>query len=281
VFSGIGGELYSTGKFSGKLSELDVAGMTDTPAFYVSPNPHRVHLRTQFQAVVNGWNGDVSLKSVKAQFGSSTVLARGEIAGKEGAPGKTISITGIEQQGSIKDWLELLSHKHHPSMTGKLTFRAIVHVPPGDQDFLKRVDLRGDFELGEADFTKPATQEKVNNLSQVAKGLKPDDQAESVFENMKGHVEMENATANVSDLYFGVPGALAHMHGTYGIEDDKIDLHGNLRVDQKLSKGTTGFKSVFLKAVELFTKKKQAGEIVPVKISGTMRQPSYGLDLVK
>jgi len=281
VFSGIGGELYSTGKFFGKLSELDVAGMTDTPAFYVSPNPHRVHLRTQFQAVVNGWNGDVSLKSVKAQFGSSTVLARGEIASKEGAPGKTISITGIEQQGSIKDWLELLSHKHHPSMTGKLTFRAIVHVPPGDQDFLKRVDLRGDFELGEADFTKPATQEKVNNLSQVAKGLKPDDQAESVFENMKGHVEMENATANVSDLYFGVPGALAHMHGTYGIEDDKIDLHGNLRVDQKLSKGTTGFKSVFLKAVELFTKKKQAGEIVPVKISGTMRQPSYGLDLVK
>jgi hypothetical protein len=82
-------------------------------------------------------------------------------------------------------------------------------------------------------------------------------------------------------LYFGVPGALAHMHGTYGIEDDKIDLHGNLRVDQKLSKGETGFKSVFLKAVEPFMKKKKAGEIVPVKISGTMRQPAYGLDLVK
>lgn len=280
-FPGIGGELYSTGKFFGKLNELDMAGMTDTPDFNVSPNPHTVHLRTQFQAVVNGWNGDVSLKSVKAEFGSSTVLARGEIVSKEGAPGKTISITGIEQQGNIKDWLELLSQEHHPSMTGKLTFRTIVNVPPGDKDFLKRINLRGDFELGEADFTKPATQEKVNTLSQVAQGQKPGDQVESVFENMKGHVEMENAKANVSELYFGVPGALAHMHGTYGIDDDKIDLHGNLRVDHKLSKNTSGFKSVFLKAVEPFMKKKKAGEIVPVKITGTIRQPSYGLDLVK
>ena len=57
--------------------------MTDTPDFNVSPNPHTVHLRTQFHAVVNGWNGDVSLKNVKAQLDSSTILARGEIAGKE------------------------------------------------------------------------------------------------------------------------------------------------------------------------------------------------------
>ena len=281
VFPGIGGQLYSTGKFFGKLNELDVAGMTDTPDFNVSPNPHRVHLRTQFQAVVNGWNGDVSLKSVKAQLGSSTVMARGEIASKEGVEGKTISLTGVEQQGSIKDWLELLAHSHHPKMTGRLTFRTIVFVPPGDSDFLKRINLRGDFEIGEADFTKPATQEKVNSLSQMARGQKPDVEPESVFENMKGHVEMENATANVSDLYFGVPGALAHMHGTYGIEDDKIDLHGNLRVDQKLSKTSTGFKSVFLKVVEPFMKKKKAGEIVPVKITGTMKQPAYGLDIVK
>jgi hypothetical protein len=281
VFPGIGGELYSTGKFFGKLNELEVAGMTDTPDFNVSPNPHTVHLKTQFQAVVNGWNGDVSLKSVKAQMGSSTVLARGEIVGKEGVTGKTVSLTGVEQQGSIKDWLELLAHSHHPKMTGKLTFRTIVYVPPGDKDFLRRINLRGDFEIGEADFTKAATQEKVNSLSHVAQGGKQDDPAESVFENMKGHVEMENATATVSDLYFGVPGALAHMHGTYGIEDDKIDLHGNLRVDHKLSKGETGFKSVFLKAVEPLMKKKKAGEIVPVKITGTLKQPSYGLDLVK
>ena len=92
---------------------------------------------------------------------------------------------------------------------------------------------------------------------------------------------MENEVANVSGLYFGVPGALAHMHGTYGVDNGKIDLHGNLRVDQKLSKGQTGLKSVFLKAIEPMMKKKKAGEVVPVKITGTMREPSYGLDVLK
>ncbi len=280
VFPGIGGTLYSTGKFEGKLNQLEVAGMTDTPDFNVSPNPHTVHLRTQYHAVVNGWNGDVSLKSVKAQLNGSTVLARGEIAGK-GGPGKTVSLTGIENDGSITDWLELFAHNHHPKMTGTMKFRTIVYVPPGPQDFIKRVNLRGDFEIGDAKFTKPAVQEKVNNLSRVAQGEKPNDTPESVFENMRGHVEMDNAIANVSDLYFGFPGALAHMHGTYGIDSGKIDLHGNLRVDQKLSKTQTGVKSVFLKAIEPMMKKKKAGEIVPVKITGTMREPSYGLDVLR
>jgi hypothetical protein len=280
VFPGIGGTLYSTGKFEGKLNQLEVAGMTDTPDFNVSPNPHTVHLRTQYHAVVNGWNGDVSLKSVKAQMNSSTILARGEIASK-GGPGKTVSITGIENEGSIKDWLELLAHNHHPKMTGTMKFRTIVYVPPGPRDFIDRVNLRGDFEIGDAEFSKPATQEKVNNLSRVAQGEKADDAPESVFENMRGHVEMENAVANVSDLYFGLPGALAHMHGTYGIENGKIDLHGNLRVDQKLSKSQSGVKSVFLKAIEPMMKKKRAGEVVPVKITGTLKEPSYGLDVLR
>jgi AsmA-like C-terminal region len=281
VFPGIGGTLYSSGKFEGKLNQLEVAGMTDTPDFNVSPNPHTVHVRTQFHAVVNGWNGDVSLKNVKAQLNNSTVLARGDIASKKGTDGKTVSLTGIQNEGNITDWLELLAHNHHAKMTGAMKFRAIVYVPPGQQDFIKRVNLRGDFEIGQAEFTKPATQEKVNQLSQMAQGVKPDDAGDSVFENMRGHVEMENEVANVSDLYFGVPGALAHMHGTYGVENDKIDLHGNLRVDQKLSKTSSGVKSVFLKVVEPMMKKKKAGEIVPVKITGTMRDPSYGLDILK
>jgi hypothetical protein len=281
VFPGIGGTLYSTGKFEGKLNQLEVAGMTDTPDFNVSPNPHTVHLRTQFHAVVNGWNGDVSLKNVKAQLGNSIVLARGDISSKGASNGKTVSLTGIENEGSITDWLELLAHNHHAKMTGTMKFRTIVYVPPGPKDFIDRVNLRGDFEIGQADFTKSATQEKVNNLSRAAQGQKPGDAPESVFENMRGHVEMDNGVANVNDLYFGIPGALAHMHGTYGVDNDKIDLHGNLRVDQKLSKSQSGLKSVFLKAIEPMMKKKRAGEIVPVKITGTLKEPSYGLDVLK
>ena len=166
-------------------------------------------------------------------------------------------------------------------MTGTMKFRTIVYVPPGTQDFIKRVNLRGDFEIGNAEFTKPATQEKVNNLSRGRKGRSRTMRPKACLKICAGMWRWRTLSANVSDLYFGVPGALAHMHGTYGIENDKIDLHGNLRVDQKLSKSKSGLKSVFLKAIEPMMKKKKAGEIVPVKITGTMREPSYGLDVLK
>jgi hypothetical protein len=90
---------------------------------------------------------------------------------------------------------------------------------------------------------------------------------------------MKNAIATFKDLYFGVPGALAQMHGTYEILTEKIDLHGTLRVDNKLSKGSSGFKAALLKVAEPFFKKKKHAEIVPIKMGGTFNQPTYGLDI--
>jgi hypothetical protein len=52
-----------------------------------------------------------------------------------------------------------------------------------------------------------------------------------------------------------------------------------LQVDNKLSGGSKGMKSFLLKFAEPFLKKKDAGEIVPIKIGGTFGQLSYGLDL--
>ena len=193
-------------------------------------------------------------------------------------------LDGTQQQGTIQDWLRLLAKAEHPAMEGPMTFRAQAQVPPGERQFIERVNLQGDFVIGSADFTKPSTQKQVDNLSQVAMGGKPmPDEAPpvGVEANMKGHVEMKNAIATFTDLYFGVPGALAHVHGTYGILTEKIDLHGDLRVDSKLSKGATGIKAVLLKVAEPFFKKKRHGEIVPIKMGGTFSHPSYGLDVVK
>jgi len=281
VFPGIAGRLSSTGRFGGVLEQLEVAGETEVPDFEVTSAGHAVHLKAQFQAIVNGMNGDVALKSVSVQFGKTSVVAQGEVSSKAAADGKTVSLVGAQQQGTIQDWLQLLSKGHHPAMNGAMAFRAKVQVPPGKQSFLKRLNLQGDFTIGSADFVKPATQQAVNNLSQVALGQKQNDNPASVDESMKGHVVMTKAMATLTDLYFGVPGALAHMHGTYEVLTGKIDLHGNLRVDNKLSKGETGMKSALLKVAEPFLKKKKQGEIVPIKIDGTFSHPSYGLDIIK
>jgi hypothetical protein len=90
---------------------------------------------------------------------------------------------------------------------------------------------------------------------------------------------LNHAIATFSDLSFSVPGALAHLHGTYGLLTQRVDLHGTLQLDTKLSKESKGVKSVLLKSVEPFLKKKNAGEIVPIKIDGTFSHPSYGLDV--
>lgn len=279
VFPGIGGTLSSTGKFNGVLEHVEVEGSTDTPDFQVTRSGHAVHLKTQFHAIVNGMDGDVALQSVHAQFERTSVVSQGEVAKKAGSEGKTVSLDATEPQGRIQDWLRLFSKADRPALTGTMNFTAQVLVPPGKRGFIERVNLQGDFGIDAASFTRPTTQGKVDSLSQVAEGGKENDDPASVIENLKGHVLLKDAIATFSDLSFSVPGALAHVHGTYGLLTEQVNLHGSLQVDNKLSKGSKGMKSFLLKFVEPFLKQKNAGEIVPIKIGGTFDHPSYGLDL--
>jgi len=278
-FSGIGGTLASSGKFNGVLEHIAIEGSTDTPDFQVTRGHHAVHLKTQFQGSVNGMDGDVSLQSVHVQLEQTSVVLHIEVAKKAASGGKTVSLGATELQGRIQDWLHLLSKAHPPALTGEMNFRLQVLVPPGKRSFMERVNLQGDFGIDAASFVRSTTQEKVDNLSQLAQGEKENDDPASVVENLKGHVVMNHAIATFSDLSFSVPGALAHVHGTYGLLTEQVNLHGTLQVDDKLSKGSKGVKSVLLKSVEPLFKKKNAGEIIPIKIGGTFSHPSYGLDV--
>jgi hypothetical protein len=278
-FSGIGGTLASTGKFNGVLEHIEIEGSTDTPDFQVTRSHHAVHLKTQFQGSVNGMDGDVSLQSVHAQLEQTSVVSHVEVAKKAASEGKTISLGATEVRGRIQDWLRLLSKADPPAFTGEMNFRAHVLVPPGKRSFIERVNLQGDFGIDAASFARSTTQEKVDNLSQLAQGEKKNDDPASVVENLKGHVVLNHTIATLSDLSFSVPGALAHLHGTYDLLTEQVNLHGTLQLDHKLSKGSKGVKSVLLKSVEPLFKKKNAGEIVPIKIGGTFSHPSYGLDV--
>lgn len=69
------------------------------------------------------------------------------------------------------------------------------------------------------------------------------------------------------------------MKATYSLNDQRIDLHGILRVDTKFSKTAGGPKSILTRLTEgLFAEGKGEGEIFPVKLTGTYDHPSYGLD---
>ncbi len=69
------------------------------------------------------------------------------------------------------------------------------------------------------------------------------------------------------------------MRGTYSLNDQQVDLRGELAVDTKFSKTAKGSKTHLLTwaAERLFAKSAGTGEILPIKLTGTYKHPSFGL----
>jgi hypothetical protein len=276
VFRGIGGILSSDGKFQGMLKHLGVEGSTEMPDFEVTSSAHKIRLSTQFRAFVNATNGDVELQDVSAHFGNTTIVSGGSIAGLPKQKGKTASLNLVASEGRIQDLLLLFVKSQRSPLIGFVSFKAKAAIPPEQRPFLQKLELQADFGIDSARFTSANTQQTVDKLSQQAQGEKDED-PESVLSDLKGHVVLKDGIANFSSLSFGVPGAVAQMHGTYDLVSERIDLRGILRIQAKLSDATTGIKSFLIKALNPFLKNDRPGAEVPVHITGTYSHPVYRL----
>jgi hypothetical protein len=279
VFEGIGGTLTGTGNFQGVLGRIETEGTTDTPKFEVTRSHHRVALKAKFVASVDGMSGDTTLHSVDGSFLKTAVHIEGSVAGKPGQPGKTTSLNATVRNGRIDDVLWLFVHGPKAPMEGPTNFRAHIVWPSGHQSFLKRVVLQGDFEIEHAQWTKPERQMSVNMLSKRASGKKKDPETPNVTADLKGKVLLSNEIAKFQDTSFKVPGAEAILHGTYNLEDTKIDFHGDLKTEASLSDDSSGVKAVLLKPLDPLFKKKHAGAVVPVEMTGTYHNPHFGVSL--
>jgi hypothetical protein len=288
VFGGISGILSSSGEFSGAINHIEAQGQIDTPEFAVTSSSHQVELQTQFHAVVNGENGDTFLQKVTSNFLRTTISSEGSVAGKAGQNGKTTSLDLAAKDGRIQDLLLLFVHSERAPMSGMVSFHARVSIPPGRRAFLEKVELQGDFGVDNGAFTKLGTQEGVNHLSKGALGAaerhtpqKDKAEPDAVLSDLKGHVLLKDGSAVFSNLSFSVPGALAQLQGTYNLITEKIDLHGTLRTDSEPAKTTSGIKTAMLRVLEPLFKKKRRGYVMPVKVTGTYKQPLFGLDLMR
>lgn len=280
VYGGVAGLLSSKGQYGGVLKHIDISGTTDVPDFEVSTGQHKVNLATQYTAYVDAIHGDTFLKQVDSHFGRTDLAVEGSIAGVKGRKSKTALLDLTSRRGRIEDILRLFVSEPRPPMSGPITLKAKVEIPPGDERFLQKIKLDGAFGIDDGTFAKAETQKNVNQLSAGARGDKMED-AETVLTNLKGQVVLTEGIAKFSNLSFNIPGAAANMHGTFNLLNQKIDLHGLMKVDTKISKTTTGMKSFFLKVMDPLFKKKKKGEIVPVHISGTYQHPQFGLDLAQ
>jgi hypothetical protein len=279
VFEGIGGTLAAKGDFNGVLGRIETQGITDTPKFEVTRSHHTVALKAKFNATVDGMSGDTILHSVDTMLTKTPVHIGGSVAGKTGRPGKTTSLNANVRNGRIEDVLWLFVREPKPPMEGATNFHAHIVWPSGHQPFLKRVVLQGEFEIEHAQWTNPERQMSVTMLSKKASGKKKDPETPNVTADLKGSVLLSNEIAKFHDVSFKVPGAESVLHGTYNLEDTKIDFHGDLKTEASLSDDSSGVKAVLLKPLDPLFKKKHAGAEVPVEMTGTYHEPHFGVSL--
>ena len=278
VFRGIAGTLSSDGTFRGTFRNLQVQGTTDVPDFEAAKSGHQFHLSAQFGALVNATNGDVTLQQAAALVGRTTVAAQGRITSTPSGRGKTANLNLFVQDGRIEDVLLLFVKDRRSPLMGATSFQAHVVIPPGSVPFVRKVKLEGEFGVGRARFTSPKTEKSLTQLSQRARGQKPDHETEDlerVLSDLRGRVALNNGLATFTNLSFTVPGARAQMHGTFSLVSQRINLRGLLYMDAKLSSATSGIKSFLLKALGPFLKSNHRNEVLPVSITGTYEHPSY------
>src|SRR5579884_794790 len=278
----VSGFLDAAGKFQGTVDHIEASGSANIPDFHVKSSSHTERLTTTFQAVVNGAAGDTSLKNIEAHVGQTTGVFEGSVAGRPNMNGKLVQLGVTVRDGRIEDLLRIFIQSKTAPMTGAVSLRGNIELPPGPEDFVRKLRMEGDFGIGGSHFTKGSTQKPINRLSESAEGEKKkeiEEDPRTVLSNLKGHVVARDGIATFTNLSFSVPGAVAHLHGTFDLKSEMVNLHGVLDTDGSISDTTSGFKALVLKAITPFFKKKRSMKEIPFHITGRYGHTSTGLDI--
>jgi len=278
---GIGGILSSVGDFTGQLNKIVVDGATETPDFSLDTANHPMSLHTKFHAIVDGTNGDTYLQPVQARLGNSDFTCNGAVINVKGK-GHIIDLDTNIPNGRIQDFLQLGVKTTPVVMTGVLTMKAKLHIPPGKESVTKKIGLKGGFTLRQIHFTNPDVQDKVDMLSLRAQGDPKDAKpgAEDVLSQMVGQFVMGDGTLSFSKLDYTLPGAEVLLAGDYTLNGETFEFGGKIKTDAKVSQMVAPkWKKLLLKPVDPFFKKDGAGAEIPVQVSGTRSAPKFGLDL--
>lgn len=293
-FKGIAGILSSTGNYQGTLRDLTVDGDTDTPDFRLTHFGNALPLHTHFHAKVDATNGDTWLDPVDATLGHSHFTAQGQVvrvvvpdpapdapAGHLISKGHDIALDINVNSARIEDFLRLASHSSTQLLTGALTMKAALHIPPGPAPVHERLTIKGTFNLDQARFTSNKIQDRLTQLSLRGQGRPKEMKAadpDATRSAMQGDFQMARGVITLPALTYAVPGANIQLKGAYGVEGGSLDFAGAARLDATVSQMVGGLLGVLLKPADRYFKKDGAGTEIPIHISGTREDPTFGID---
>ncbi len=98
---------------------------------------------------------------------------------------------------------------------------------------------------------------------------------------MRGGFSLKDGVLRFSGLRFGVRGALVQLNGYYVLRGGALNFQGSVRLDARASQTMTGWKSLLAKAFDPLLAKDGAGTVLPIKITGTAKQPKFGVEMKK
>jgi hypothetical protein len=291
VFKGIAGILDSTGKYQGGLRNMTVDGETDTPDFRLTHFGTPLPLHTTFHALVDGTNGDTWLQPVDAVLGHSHFIVEGQIVrsqqlklenGVLKPAGHDISLKVNVDRGKMEDFLRLTSKSGTPLLTGDLTLKTSLDIPPGKEPVHERIQLNGNFSLDDAEFTSGKIQGYIGQLSLRGQGDPKEAKHgadDDVRSAMQSDFKMAGGIITLPDLKYTVPGAEIDLAGKYGVEGSTLDFSGKAKTQATVSQMVGGWKGFLLKPADRFFKKDGAGTEIPIHVNGTREDPKFGVDI--
>jgi hypothetical protein len=273
----IAGSLSSTGTFEGRIGEIAAHGVTEMSDFSLTGRGAPMPLATRFEAVVNGADGTTVLRRVDATLGRTAMVATGAITNVRGPKGYRIDLHVNVPNGRIEDLLRLTVDSPQPLLSGNVTVDTDLRLEPGPATVRERLQLNGTFTLRDGRFTDPSLQIEMDTLSRRGRGKPADDPVEPVVASVRSTLQLSNGVVTLPDLTLEIPGATVALEGTYALADGTIDLGGTLRMQAKVSQAFTGVTSLLLKLVDPFFKAHGAGATVPIRITGTPKEPKVSV----
>jgi hypothetical protein len=280
TIKGIAGKLTSEGQFDGTVDQLVATGWTKTPDFSIPKlRAAALPLSTTYRAMVDGTNGDVQLEHVEAQLAESTFTARGFIVGTKGIKGKRVLLDVTSKNARMRDMLRLTVRTSPPAMTGVASIIGSFDLPQGPADVIDKLRLKGKVSISRARFTSDLVQDKVDELSQRGQGRPKDATIDDVVSTIRTSFSMKDGALQVTDLSYLVPGANITLAGSYQFESGTLDFTGLALLQATVSQTQTGFRHFLLKPFDGLFRKDGAGTRLVLKVSGTVDEPKFGVDL--
>lgn len=277
VFSSIAGILTSHGTFEGTLDSVHARGEASVPDFRLKRSGNKVPLKTRFEVLVDGTNGNTILQPVQAMLGTTSFTTSGGIIKHENDASRAVRLDVIMPQGNLRDVLHL-AMAGPTFMEGKLALKTKIVVPPLSGKVRDKLVLDGQFQVSDGHFLRSTIQDQIDSLSRRGQGQPNNEGIDEVVSDMSGSFHLADEVLKFRSLAFGVPGAWIALKGDYKMDADILDFHGTLKLKAKVSETMTGWKHWLLKPVDPFFAKNGAGTFLQIQVVGSSKAPKFGRD---